>query len=151
MDPIWITETFLVVEGIMEIMSLKELPWIDTHHCSSFLPRPVVMSTIFEDLYSSLLIDVLDYSNIIKIFQLRAPLSLHGFKIFYPPQVFPNFPLTLNPPFPRGHGGKALYEFYSIIWPSRRLLIMAMVKLQCSSVLIDYLSPSMDSLKNYYA
>lgn len=44
-----LVETFLTNEGIMEIMSLEELPWIDTHHRSLFLPRPVVMSTIFEE------------------------------------------------------------------------------------------------------
>ena len=95
---------------------------------------------------------------IVKIFQLRTPLSHHWFRIFLPPRVFPCYPLlqwdchlTRNPPFPRGHGGKALYEFYSILWSSQCLLVMSMVKLRCSSVLIDYLSPSMDSLKNYFA
>lgn len=46
-DPL--VETFLADEGIMEIMSLEEPPWINNHHRSSFLPRPMVMSTSFED------------------------------------------------------------------------------------------------------
>lgn len=44
-DPL--AETFLTDECIMEIMSLEEPPWIDTHHCSSFLPRSTVKSTVF--------------------------------------------------------------------------------------------------------
>lgn len=46
-DPL--AETFLADEGIMEIMSLEEPPWIDTHHRSSFLRHPTVMSTSFEE------------------------------------------------------------------------------------------------------
>lgn len=46
-DPL--AETFLVDEGIMEIMSLEALPWIDIHHRSSFLPHPAVISTSFEE------------------------------------------------------------------------------------------------------
>jgi len=46
-DPL--AETFLADEGIMEVMSLMEPPWIDIHHRSSFLPCLVVMSTVFEE------------------------------------------------------------------------------------------------------
>jgi len=156
LDPL--AKTFLADEGIMEVTSLKEPPWINTHHHSSFLPHPAVMSTTFEESSSPLSIYMSIYPNIINIFKLRAPLSHHGFNIFHHPRVFTNFPslqwgfhLIRNPPSPRGHGGKALYAFYSIIWPSRCLLVMTTVKLWCPSVLIDYPNPSMDSLKKYYA
>ena len=46
-DPL--AKTFLTNEGIMEVMSLEEPPWIDTHHRSSFLPHPTVTSTTFEE------------------------------------------------------------------------------------------------------
>jgi len=46
-DPL--AETFIANEGIMEVMSLEEPPWIDTHHRSSFLPCPTFMSTTFEE------------------------------------------------------------------------------------------------------
>lgn len=46
-DPL--AETFLVDEDIMEIMSLEEPPWIDTHQRSSFLPNPAIMPTAFEE------------------------------------------------------------------------------------------------------
>jgi len=156
LDPL--VETFLVGEGIMEVMSLEEPPWNDTHHRSSFLPRAVVMSMHLEQFSSQLTIDMSVSPDIVKLFQLRAPLSLHGFRIFLPHRVFTDFPLlqwgchlTCNPPSPKGNGGNALYEFYSIIWPSRCLLIMSIVKIWCSSVLIDYPSPIMDSLKKFYA
>lgn len=42
-----IAKSFLTDEIIMEVMSLKEPPWTDTQHCSSFLPHLVVMSTTF--------------------------------------------------------------------------------------------------------
>lgn len=126
-DPL--AETFLSNEGIMEIMPLEEPPWIDTHHHSLFLPRPMVISTVFKEYASPLLIDVSVHPDIIKIFQLRTPLSLHGFRIFYPPRVFTDCSLSRNPPSPRGHGGKASYEFHSIIWPSRCLLVMTTIKL----------------------
>lgn len=125
-------------------------PWLSS--------SPTVMSMCLENFSSPLLIDMSVSPSIVKIFQLRAPLSLHGFRFFLPPWVFTNFPffqwgchLTRNPPSPKGDGGKTLYEFYSIIWPSQCLLIVSMVKLQCSSMLIDYPSLSMDSLKKYYA
>lgn len=96
---------------------------------------PMVMSMCLEKFSSLLPIYMSISSNIVKIFQLRAPLSPHGFMIFLPPRVFTNFPslqwgfhLTRNPPSPKGHGRKILYEFYSIIWSSRCLLIMSMVK-----------------------
>lgn len=41
------TKTFLADEGTMEIMSLEEPPRINTHHHSSFLSRPAIMSTIW--------------------------------------------------------------------------------------------------------
>jgi len=44
-SPDTLTKTFPFDKGIMEIMSLDEAPWNDTHHCSSFLPGPMVMST----------------------------------------------------------------------------------------------------------
>jgi len=50
-----LAETFLVDEGIMEIMSLEEPPWIDTHHRSSFLPHLVVISIAFKELSSPFL------------------------------------------------------------------------------------------------
>jgi len=37
----------------MEVMSLEEPPWIDTHHHSSFLPHLAVMFTTFEESSSS--------------------------------------------------------------------------------------------------
>lgn len=46
-DPL--AETFLTDEGIMEIMSLEEPLWINTHHLSSFLPHPAIVSTTFEE------------------------------------------------------------------------------------------------------
>jgi len=49
-----LAETFLANEGIMEIMSLKEPPCIDTHHHSSFLPHQAVMSTAFKESSSPL-------------------------------------------------------------------------------------------------
>ena len=82
-DPL--AKTFLVDEGIMEVMSLEEPPWTNTHHRSSFLPRLVVMSMCLEKFSSQLFIDVSIYPDMVKIFQLRASLSLHGFKIFHPP------------------------------------------------------------------
>lgn len=36
----------------MEIMSLKEAPWNDTHHCSSLFPNPMIMSSCLENLSS---------------------------------------------------------------------------------------------------
>jgi len=47
-----LVETFLVDESIMEVMSLEEPPWNDTHHRSSFLPCPVVMSMCLAQLSS---------------------------------------------------------------------------------------------------
>jgi len=44
-----LAETFLANQGIMEIMSLKEPPWIDTHHHSSFLHHPMIMPIAFEE------------------------------------------------------------------------------------------------------
>lgn len=153
-----LAETFLADEGIMEVISLEEPPWIDTHHHSSFLPRPAVMSTTLEECSSLLSIGVLVDPDMIKMFQLMAPLSHHGFRIFLPPRIFTNYPslqwgchLTRNPPSPREHGGKSLYEFYSMIWPSQCLLVMVTLKLWCPSLLIDYLSPNVDSPKKYYA
>lgn len=90
-DPL--AETFLTNKGIMEIMSLQELTCIDTHHRSLFSPRPMVMSTFFEECSSPFLIDVSVYLDMIKIFQLRAPLSLHGFRIFHPLRFFTDCPL----------------------------------------------------------
>lgn len=52
-DPL--IETFPTHESIMEIMSLKEAPWNDTHHCSSFLPGQGAMSTYLEKLSSHFL------------------------------------------------------------------------------------------------
>jgi len=40
---------FPIDESIMEIMSLEEAPWNDTHHCSSLLPGLEVMSTYLEE------------------------------------------------------------------------------------------------------
>jgi len=44
-----LAKTFLVDEGIMEIMSLEEPPRIDNHHYSLFLPHLAIMSTYFEE------------------------------------------------------------------------------------------------------
>jgi len=119
----------------------------------------MVMSMCLENLSSLLPIDMSVSPDIVKICQLKAPLSLHGFRFFIPPRVFTDYPLlqwgchllTYNTPSPRGHGDITLYEFYSIIWPSRCLIIMSMIRLPSSSVLINYSSFSMDSLKKYYA
>src|SRR5699024_6357631 len=43
-----LTKTFPSDESIMEIMSLKEAPWNDTHHRSSFLPGPEIMSSCLD-------------------------------------------------------------------------------------------------------
>jgi len=146
-DPL--AETFLADEGILEVMYLEEPPWIDSHHRSSFLPHSTVMSINFKEFSSPLFIDVSVYPDMIKIFQLRAPLSLHGFMDSGFLQW--GFHLTRNPPSPMGHGEKTLYEFYSIIWPSRCLLIMSTVKLWWPSLLIEWSSPIMDTFKKYYA
>jgi len=49
------------------------------------LASQAVMSTAFEESSSPLFIDVSIHPDIIKIFQLRAPLSLREFKTFHPP------------------------------------------------------------------
>jgi len=49
-DPL--ADTFLCDESIMEVISLEEVPWNETHHRSSFLPGPMVMSTCLEKFFS---------------------------------------------------------------------------------------------------
>lgn len=39
-----LAETFLFNETIIEVMFLEEVPLNDSHHCSSFLLGPMVMS-----------------------------------------------------------------------------------------------------------
>lgn len=73
----------------MEVMSLEEPPWNDTHHHSPFLPSLVDLSMCLEEFSSPLPIDVLVSPAIVKIFQLRAPLSPHGFRFFLPPEYLP--------------------------------------------------------------
>lgn len=75
-----LAKTFLADGGIVEIMSLEEPPWIDTHHRSSFLPRPVVMSTAFVESSSPFLPpivtqEVWSEGNLGNITQMR-PISI---------------------------------------------------------------------------
>ena len=47
-----LAETFLADESIMEVMSLEEPPWKNSHHRSSFLPSLVVKYTHLEEFSS---------------------------------------------------------------------------------------------------
>ena len=49
-DPL--AKNFLSDESIMEVMSLEEVPWNDTHHRSSFFPGPTVMYACLEEFSS---------------------------------------------------------------------------------------------------
>jgi len=76
-DPL--AEHFIFDKSIMEVISLEELPWNDTHHRSSFFSSLMIMSTCLEKFSSPLPIDFLVSLDIVKIFPLRAPLSLHRY------------------------------------------------------------------------
>ena len=52
-------ENFPTNKSIMEIMSLEEAPWNDTHHHSSFLPGQEVISTCLENFYPRFLDETL--------------------------------------------------------------------------------------------
>jgi len=58
--------------------------------------------------------------------------------------------MTHNPHSCGGHGGRAFYEIYFIVWLSQCLHVISMVKLWFFSLLIDYLSPEMDSIWTFY-
>lgn len=58
-------------------------------HSPWFSSSPAVMSTCLEKFSSPMPIEMLVSSDIVKIFQLRAPLSLHRFIFFSHPKFFP--------------------------------------------------------------
>lgn len=51
-SPNLLQETFASNEAILETMSFEDPPWLDHHHCSSFLPSHGAMTACLSNFFS---------------------------------------------------------------------------------------------------